>query len=62
MRVIKEGRKPLKEVEQKCARCGCEFAYERDDVENVEQYNESHYYVICPTCKNHIYVDPFPKY
>lgn len=29
MRIIKGGRKPPKEIEMECDRCGCVFAYEK---------------------------------
>ena len=60
MRVIKEGKKPTKEIEMTCDRCGCVFAYERGDVYYSQRDVES--YVYCPTCKLVIDVEPFPNY
>ena len=60
MRIIKEGKKPVKEIEKQCDRCGCVFAYERGDV-NPTQI-EYHCWVYCPTCKKAINVEPFPNY
>lgn len=34
-----------------CKRCGCQFSYQREDVEE-DQYDDD--YVKCPTCKNYI--------
>lgn len=62
MRIIEEGRKPPKEIEVVCKRCGCVFAYERKDVQCTRQYNDAEYYVVCPTCKRIIPVKPFPNY
>ncbi len=62
MRVIKEGKKPPKEIEKECGQCGCVFAYERGDVKSATQYNYTEHYVICPTCKKAIGVDYFPNY
>ncbi len=62
MRIIKEGKKPPKEIEIECNRCGCVFAYEREDVQCARQYNETEYYVVCPTCKKLIPVEPFSNY
>ena len=60
MRVIKEGKKPTKEIEMTCDRCGCVFAYERGDVNYSQRDVES--WVHCPTCKKAINVEPFPNY
>ncbi len=62
MRIIKEGRKPPKEIEVTCEQCGCIFAYERKDLQCSRQYNNAEYWVECPTCKKMIFVEPFPKY
>lgn len=62
MRIIKEGKKPVKEIEKQCDRCGCVFAYERGDVQSATQYNETHYWVVCPNCGNRINVKRFPDY
>lgn len=37
MRIIKEGKKPVKEIEKQCDRCGCVFVYERGDVKVASQ-------------------------
>ena len=62
MRMIKEGRKPTKEIEKTCKQCGCVFAYDKKDVHCGSQYNESYFWVICPTCGKQISVDRFPNY
>lgn len=62
MRIIKEGKKPTKEIEMTCDQCGCVFSYERGDVQSVVQYGDTHYWVDCPTCGNRIFVKPYPKY
>lgn len=59
MRVIKEGKKPTKEIVKTCGRCGCEFAYERGDVHSDQREGA---WVYCPTCKQAISVDYFPSY
>ncbi|MDE6649283.1 MAG: hypothetical protein K2K45_05075 [Muribaculaceae bacterium] len=59
MRVIKEGKKPVKEIEKQCDRCGCVFAYERGDV-NSDQREGC--WVYCPTCKKALSVNYFPNY
>ena len=60
MRIIKEGKKPTKEIEMTCDRCGCVFAYERGDVNYSQIERDS--WVYCPTCKQAIEVEPFPTY
>lgn len=62
MRIIKEGRKPIVEIEKECPVCGCVFAYERKDVRHYTQYNETSYYVNCPHCNKSLMVDGFPQY
>ena len=60
MRVIKEGKKPTKEIEKTCDQCGCVFAYERDDVHYIDQREGC--FVYCPTCKKALSVNYFPNY
>lgn len=62
MRVIKEGRTPTKEIEKTYKQCGCVFAYERGDVQSETQYNETSYWVECPTCHAALDVKRFPNY
>lgn len=60
MRIIKGGRKPPKEIEMECDRCGCVFAYEKEDVQ-YDQYEDDRY-VLCPNCHKAFDVEPFPDY
>lgn len=60
MRVIKEGRKPVKEIEKTCDQCGCVFAYERGDVHCIDQREGC--FVYCPTCEKALSVGYFPNY
>lgn len=62
MRIIKEGKKPAKEIEITCDRCGCVFTYNEKDISSTRLYNESHYWVTCPTCGSMIVVKPFIGY
>lgn len=62
MRIIKEGKKPVKEIEKQCDRCGCVFAYNKKDIQSTSQYNEWSYWVTCPTCGRVIFVKHFPDY
>lgn len=62
MRIITPGRKPKKEIEQMCERCGCVFAYNKEDVKVDHQYNESYYWVKCPCCDKTIVVKCFDEY
>jgi len=55
MRVIKQGKLPLKEVKERCDKCGCIFAYERGDIHS--DMREGGTWVICPTCKNRILIE-----
>lgn len=65
MRVIKEGKKPPKEIETSCPQCDCEFAYTKEDVKCrlVDEFGfaEEHY-VKCPYCNMKIGVDKYPDY
>lgn len=63
MRIIKPGREPKKEIEMTCERCGCEFAYEREDVQyDPFDSNGEYYYVNCPHCDKIIEVEPLSGY
>lgn len=62
MRVIKEGKKPVKEIEKTCPQCSCVFAYERKDVKAEVDRNITDYHVVCPCCGKRIYVDAFSEY
>lgn len=62
MRIIKRGREPKKEIEQTCERCGCKFAYTKDDTKCASQYNETHIWVVCPCCQHYITVKPWSRY
>lgn len=59
MRIIKEGKKQVKEIIMTCRRCGCEFAYDRGDV--LFDQREGNW-VVCPTCKAYLGVGSFPTY
>lgn len=51
MRIIKQGREPKKEIELTCKRCGCEFAYSKEDVKfDPYDHNGEYCYVECPFC------------
>lgn len=51
--VIKEG--DLEKLNPKhfceCKKCGCEFTYQREDVQGCQRYGD---YVECPTCKTFV--------
>lgn len=47
MRIIKEGRKPKYEWTTTCKRCGCIFAYDKNDKQTDNYYSE---HIVCPTC------------
>lgn len=59
MRIIKPGREPKQEIEQTCERCGCVFAYGREDAKCVVRVGA---YVICPHCDQTIRVEPWNGY
>lgn len=63
MRIIKPGREPKKEIELTCERCGCVFAYGKEDVKSTTvEYNYIYYFVVCPTCGERIEVEPWSEY
>lgn len=53
MRIIKEGKLPLKERKMECNNCGCLFMYEQKDIYSDQREGN---YVVCPTCKKFINV------
>jgi len=61
MRIIKQGKIPIKEKEHTCKNCQTVFVYEPADVkhdfDSRDTYSE--HYVTCPLCKNTIIVKPF---
>lgn len=62
MRIIKRGREPKKEIEQTCERCGCVFAYTKDDTICPSQYYAAPIWVVCPCCHHCITVEPWNGY
>lgn len=63
MRIIKPGREPKKEIELTCERCGCVFAYEREDVEfDPFVSNGEYYYVECPCCGKTIEAEDWSEF
>lgn len=63
MRIIKPGREPKKEIELTCERCGCVFAYGKEDVRPTGDPSvKVKDCVICPHCGELIYVEPFSGY
>lgn len=58
MRIIKPGREPKKEIEQTCERCGCKFAYTKDDTICISLYFATPIWVVCPCCEMPIMVKP----
>lgn len=47
MRIIKEGKKPIKEWQVTCKNCGCVFVFDRGDVHSDQREGD---WVVCPTC------------
>lgn len=47
MRIIKEGKKPIKERKITCKKCGCVFAFDRGDIHRDQREGD---WVVCPTC------------
>lgn len=63
MRIIKEGREPKKEIEQTCERCGCVFAYSKEDIEReCPNVVGMFIHVVCPHCGAQIEVEPWNGY
>lgn len=60
MKIIKQGNlEQLKKIKHFiCARCGCEFEADTTEYKQGNQYNETYYYMKCPTngCENMAYV------
>ena len=53
MRIIKEGKKPIKEWQVTCKDCGCIFVFDNRDVKSDQREGDL---VVCPTCKKCITV------
>ena len=53
MRIIVEGRKPIKEWQVICKDCGCVFVFDNSDVKSDQKEGD---WVVCPTCKKFITV------
>lgn len=62
MRIIKPGREPKKEIEKTCERCGCVFAYGKEDIKFITIDDGVFIWVRCPHCKNEIEVEPWSGY
>lgn len=56
MRIIKEGNIIKKELQIQCKQCGCEFAFEQED---IKIDNRDGNYVVCPYCGKFINTDKF---
>ncbi len=56
MKIIKQGKKPIKRKQQKCSNCDCIFEYERSDIKSDQREGS---WVVCPCCKKCISVEWF---
>lgn len=63
MKIIKQGNLPT--ATMKCSLCGCEFVYDKRDLELTPYYFpfKDSFYVDCPHCNKHLPVseDIFDK-
>ena len=63
IKVIKHGQT---EFNATCGRCGCEFTYEYEDIQNEAVRSLTNYsntrYVKCPDCGNLIYLPPYSNW
>ena len=53
IKIIKEGTRKI----AKCPNCGCEFSYEREDINDMIpliRYLSVAHYINCPQCNNDI--------
>jgi len=59
MRVIKEGKIPLREIVHVCETCDTVFAFFKNDIQMIKLWCDSKkiYYIHCPICGQEIITD-----
>ena len=56
MKIIKQGKKPIKSKQEKCSNCYCIFKYESPDIKSDQREGS---WVVCPCCKKCISAEWF---